>query len=197
MKKLLSLIFISIFVLSFANNKTIEPIITKFAIANYEVLNIDKGTYLFKRNHCEDKGYTMFSPFFTNPELLYTTFDSQIDDNNEIIVNTKGEKESTKYIFNNFKSLENGNKVSFDIVIGNKVFNSYISGSNLDITTAKNFLSAGSNIQINQLCPPCAVIAVIAVAKVVSDVCTTASKGCSPCNGTLQVSACSCSCTPK
>lgn len=194
----LSLAFLLVGTFSLANDGlNNNPIIKQFAISNYEVLNIDTGEFLFKKNNCDDGGYSFFSPFNSNPELLETSFQSRIENDNEVVLTTNTDGIASKYIINNFKEVENGSKVTFDINIGNTVFNSQITGSNLTVESVKQFLgSTNDQVIISKLCPPCVYVAVVAVTAAVTKICTNASSACGNCNGKLEVSACSCSCTP-
>lgn len=170
------------------------PKITKFEISNIEVLNLDVGyigNYKFKRNNCEDGGYSFFSPFYEQPQLIGSTITSTSYDKG-VEVTVKGDGFSSNFKISNIKISNNNSIASIDIIKGEVTYKSKIYGKNLsEDYIVEEFSDFNENsIFYEEDCPPCVVIGVIAIAAI----CESAQSACSPCNGNLLVYACGCSC---
>lgn len=76
----------------------------------------------------------------------------------------------------------------------NLIFPSTLTGTNLSENYVFDYFSNLNQTSLvsTDACPPCAIITII----VIAEACTSAQEACTPCNGTLTVSLCSCSCTP-
>lgn len=198
MKTIYFYLMLVCFITSFTMLKGNEPIVENFGIANYEVKNINTGRFLFKKSNCTDNGYSFFSPFNINPELLSASYKTTSNDKGEVIITTNIGGNSTEYKMANFNVDKSGSFVSFDILVGKYIFKSTIQGRNLTSKFLLNYFdNSSTSVYFSQACPPCAVFVVAVVASAAVKICTDASSACSPCNGTLIVSACSCSCQPK
>ncbi len=178
-----------------ANNNGENPIITKFSMSNFELLNLDNGNYKFKKIHCSDGGYSFFSPYYVKPDLISSTINSNKKDN-EIEITIKGEKEETMFSISNFSVSDDKSVASFDIKKGNFIYPSKIFGTNLSTEYIKNSFSEFNNTPVLSQgeCPWCVVAIVVAAA--IAEACENAQSSCTPCNGTLTVGSCSCSCKP-
>ncbi len=183
---------------SYANSlPPATPKLIKFEISHYEVSNLDSGNIgktRFQRNDCETGGYSLFNPFYEKTELLNAEVTS-VRREKEVEINLMGKNLSENFILRNISIDEKNSIAQLDIVKGNVTFESKFYGDNL---SEKFILDQFSAFQYNSLvaaedCPPCVVVGILAIAAA----CETASQGCSPCNGTLVVGACSCSCTPN
>jgi hypothetical protein len=200
-----SLAFMLIGSFTFANNNpfaTEIPTLSKFKLANLEVLNLDKGNvsnFLFKNNNCETGGFSFFSPFNQVEGLAFAKYNSSIDSEGNIIIEVNFSGKTTEIKLTNFKISEDGTQAFMDVKNNNIVFKSSFIGENLNLDFLKNqFANIKNSPLVSQLgCPPCAVVAVATIAGAVVKICTEASNACSPCNGNLTVGACSCSCVPK
>lgn len=190
---ILSLISIS----AMANDSTKDPLISTFIISNLEIQDLDKG-YLgnvdFKKNDCKTGGFSYFNPLYDNPDILTTNASATLDgDTINILVNSQTSK--TEFSISNINVSKDGSNAKIDIIKNGITFKSEILGRNLTkqflIDTFSTFNN--SNLFEYEDCPPCVVIGIIAVVVI----CDEAQGKCSPCDGTLVVEACGCSCTPK
>ncbi len=179
--------------LAFSNFLENEPSITNFFISNTEVQNLDNGKYLFKRTDCETMGYSFYSPYHENPNLVESII-SINENNNDIEVEISSNSSNYKATLSEFSVNKDRTAVSFNVKKGNVIFESQMLGENLTVDYVKNsILNLNDMPTINEDCPICVVVVVVAIA----EVCLNAQEACSPCNGSLTVGACSCSCTPQ
>lgn len=198
-KKFFSLAFMLIGLFSFANNTVNDieiPKISKFEISNIEVFIPENGDFRktrYKRINCKDGGFSFFVPFYEQNDLL-TTKVSSIKTNSDIQLNIKGEKELLEVLICDVKVSDDKTKVTFNVKKNNLIFPSTLTGTNLSENYIIDYFFNLNQTSLvsSEACPVCAVIAIIAIA----DACTSAQEACSPCNGTLTVSLCNCSCTP-
>ncbi|MBA3987224.1 MAG: hypothetical protein H0X63_11785 [Flavobacteriales bacterium] len=172
----------------------LEPKITKFEISNIEISNLDSGyigNYLFKRNNCEDEGYSFFSPFYEQPQLMGSRITSSSIDG-DVNVLLSGDNFVSKFKISNIKMSNNNSTAEVDILKEGVLYKSKLHGENL----SENFILEkfstfyDDSIFYDEDCPPCVVIGIIAVVAI----CENAASACTPCNGTLHVYSCSCSC---
>lgn len=181
---------------------TETPTLSKFKLANLEVLNLDKGNisnFLFKNNNCETGGFSFFSPFNEVEGLAFAKYSSSIDNEGNIIIEVNYNGKTNEIKLTNFNISDDGTQAFVDVENNNTVFKSSFIGENLNLDFLKNQFSNINNSSLisQEACPPCAVIAVAIIGSAVTKICTDASNACSPCNGKLTVGACSCSCEPK
>lgn len=188
----LTFIFVLIGNFAFGNSVEKNPVITNFFIGDTEVKNLDSGRFLFKRTNCEDNGYSYYSPYYENSNLLEAKVFAEIKGEDiEVSVLENGSKINAT--ISNFVLNKDKNTVSFDVKKGNVVFKSKMVGKNLSIDYVRSaFLNLNDSPSLDKDCPMCVVAIVLTAAKV----CKDAQSECSPCNGTLEVSLCSCSCKP-
>lgn len=183
---------------SFSNSiPPAAPKFIKFEISNYEISNLDAGNIgktRFQKNDCETGGYSLFNPFYERTELLDAKV-TAVRGENEVQIILEGKNLSETIVLKNIE-IDNDNSIAeLNIVKGNVIFESKFYGENL---SEKFILDSFSSYAYNSLvaeedCPPCVIVGILAIAAA----CETASSGCTPCNGTLTVGACSCSCTPN
>lgn len=200
MKKVIfSLAFMLISLFSFANNNANDidtPKISKFEISNLEVLMPENGAFIktrYKRTNCKEGGFSFFVPFYEQNDLLTTKVSSN-KINSEIQLNLQGEKGLLEVLISDVKVSEDKTKVTFNVKKNNLIFPSTLTGTNLTDNYVFDYFSNLNQTSLvsPDACPPCAVIAIIAIA----DICLSAQEACTPCNGSLTVGPCSCSCTP-
>lgn len=176
--------------------KDSEAKITKFEISNMEVLNLDNGfigNYTYKRNNCEDEGYSFFSPFYEQPQLIDSKITSFKTDNG-IDITLSGENFSSNFRLSNIKISNDKSIADIDIVKEGVTYKSKLYGVNLSKAFIfENFSKfKETSMFYDEDCPPCFVVGVIAIASM----CKNAQEACSPCNGNLTVYICGCSCRP-
>lgn len=190
----LTIIFSILCTVAFGNeSKLSPPSISKMEISNLEILNLDTGNYLFKRNNCDNEGFSMFNPFFENPELGLSEIKSTLE-NDEINFSILNSKMSENINLKNFTLSEDKSSVIFEATKLGVTFPVKIYGENLTIEYVKNYFnSASSSLAAAPKCGPCIGLAIVAIMAI----CENASSGCTPCNGKLTVKACGCSCEPK
>lgn len=197
MKNYLLIILFSIsfsFVFANINEKKIStPLISKMEISNLEILNLDKGNYLFKRKNCDNNGFSMFNPFYENPDLGFSEIQSTLI-NNELKFSFLNSKITEEISLKNFTLSKDKSHVNFEVIKSGIIFPAKIYGENLTIEYVKEYFnSASNNLAASPNCGPCFGLAIVAIVAI----CENASSGCTPCNGRLTVNACSCSCEPK
>ncbi len=200
----LSLAFMLVGSYTFAENNspvTEVPKISKFTLANLEILNIEKGAisnFLFKKNNCKTGGYSFYNPFNEIEGLAFGKCSSTIDIDGNIVLEVNYNDINNVIKLTNFEVSKDGKQAFVNVENNNIIYKSSFMGENLNVNFIKNMFSNinKSSLISKEDCPPCAYIAVVAISAAVTKICTDASNACSPCNGKLTVSACGCSCDP-
>lgn len=175
-------------------------VVHSFQIANFEVLNLDTQVYSqvsFKENDCETGGYSFFSPFHRDTNLAYATYSTKIVEDEVFISIHKGE-DVLDYSIAAIELSEDNTIAEIDIKRENFLFKSKLKGENLSTQEILEMFhpTADQHVIQQEACPVCVVIIAVIIADTVSDMCKNAQEQCRNCTGTLEVGACSCSCTP-
>lgn len=176
-------------------------VVSSFQIANFEALNLDSKVYsqvTFKENDCETGGYSFFSPFHLDANLAYATYSTKVEED-EVFISIKKGEDVLDYNIVTIELSEDNTEASINIKRENFIFKSILNGENLSKEGILEMFNPTSDQYLIQqeACPVCVVVIAVIVADTVSDMCKNAQEQYRNCSGTLEVGACSCSCTPK
>lgn len=180
------------------NNPSVKSVISKVEIANFEILNMDKlffSQILFKQNNCETDGYSFFSPYNLDKNLMNDTFSSEYT-NGEISVTIHRNEEDVNFTISDIIISEEGTLAELNIAKENSIYISKIHGTDLTVDGIIASFSNNENQSLIQVepCTLCVLAAIIVIADSVDPICKNGQEDSSTCNGILTVEECNCSC---